>query len=236
MKIAISSGDELNHLLDALGQEIVEAQIYHRLLCDLVAAIPEYKREFKESNTFWHVTINSLKEARLIRLCRVFDQNSSSLNLVNLLEIIKENLHLFTEEQLRERIKDNVFADSLCHFYRPPNKSQLETDIEYASCRNLLIKKLMIWRNNIVAHRGIKVVLSQQNILHRNPLSNEEIENLLTTGLRIFNRYSSLYRASSNSGQIIGHNDYKYLLDFIRLGLQKWDEDIDKEFGADQKV
>ena len=135
MKIKIQTSDELNSLLDVLAREIVDAQIYHRLFCDLIDSISDHEREFQQSNTFWSLTIDSLKEARLTQLCRVFDQECSSLNLVNLL--------------------DKSFS--------------------------------------------------------------------------IFNRYSSLYRASTWSRQIIGHDNYKSLLEFLRLGLQKWDEDSETE-------
>jgi len=229
MKIKIQSGDELNRLLDALAREIVDANIYHRLFCDLVDSIPAYQREFQQSNTFWSLTLDSLKEARLTRLCRVFDQESNSLNLVNLLETIQANLHLFEEEHFRSRLQDNAFVDSLARSHRIPAEDQLCSDIEYASCKNPLVKKLMIWRNNIVAHRGTKVSLGRQEVLEQNSLSQQEIEDLLDQSLKIFNRYLSLYRASTWSRQMIGHDDYKSILDFIRRGLQKWDEDLEKE-------
>ena len=41
MKIKIQTSEELDRLLDALAQEIVDAQIYHRLFCALVDAIVE---------------------------------------------------------------------------------------------------------------------------------------------------------------------------------------------------
>jgi len=232
MKIKIQSGDELNKLLDALAYEIVDAQIYHKLFCDLVDSIPAHKREFQQSNTFWGLTIVSLKEARLTRLCRVFDQESSSLNLVNLLETIQANLHLFEESHFRKRLQDNAFVDSLAESDRVPSKQQLSDDIEYASCRNPLVKELMIWRNNIVAHRGVKLSLGKKQVLQQNSLSPQEIEELLDQSLKIFNRYLSLYRASTWSRQVIGHDDYQSLLKFLRLGLQKWDEDIEKEIAG----
>lgn len=229
MNIKIQTSEELDRLLDALAQEIINAQICHRLFRDLVDVIPDYEREFQQSKTFWSLTLNSYKDARLSRLCRVFDQESSSLNLVNLLETIKDNLHLFKEEHFRQRLQENAFVDSLAKMHRVPEAKQIDDDIEYSSCRNPLVKKLMIWRNNIVAHRGAKAALGKKRVLEDNPLSQEEIEELLDKSFEIFNRYSSLYRASTWSRKVIGHDDYKSTLKFIRLGLQKWDEDLEKE-------
>ena len=90
----------------------------------------------------------------------------------------------------------------------------------------------MIWRNNIIAHRGAKVSLGKDEILADNPLSQQEIETLLDECFTIFNRYSNLYRASTWSRKVVGHDDYQSLLETLKLGLQKWDEedeDIEKK-------
>lgn len=229
MEIKIKSSDELNKLLDALALEIVDANIYHRLYTDLVDSIKDNARGFTQSNTFWSFTIDSLHDAQMIRLCRVFDQESKTLNLFNLLETIKANVQFFDQKYFRQRLKDNAFVDSLAEVDRIPNESQLQKDIWFASDQNPLVKKLMIWRNNIIAHRGAKVSLGKDEILADNPLSQQEIETLLNESFTIFNRYSSLYRASTWSRTVVGHDDYKSLLKFLNLGLQKWDEDIKKE-------
>ncbi|OLP20346.1 hypothetical protein BST81_01015 [Leptolyngbya sp. 'hensonii'] len=64
------------------------------------------------------------------------------------------------------------------------------------------------------------------------PLTHSEVETLLNQGFEIFNRYSQLYRASSWSRQIIGHDDYRFLLRLIKLGLKYYDENIHTEFAA----
>jgi hypothetical protein len=229
MGIKIKSADELNKLFNALALEIVDANIYHWLYSDLVDSIKDNTREFSQSNTFWHFTFDALHDARMIRLCRVFDQEPNSLNLFNLLETIKANVHFFDKEHFRQRLKDNAFVDSLAEVDRIPNELQLDKDIWFASDQNPLVKKLMIWRNNIIAHRGAKVSVGKDHILANNPLSQQEIETLLDKCFAIFNRYSSLYRASTRARKVVGHDDYKSLLKFIKLGLRKWDEDIEKE-------
>lgn len=158
-----------------------------------------------------------------------FDQESKSLNLVNLLDTIKANRHLFSEEHFRTRLSDNAFVDSLAEMHRIPDLSELEADIQAATCQNASVKKLMIWRNNIVAHLGAKQALGKTSIVADNPIEKEEIEELLDNSLKIFNKYSSLYNASTWSRQIVGHDDYRSLLKFIGLGLKKHEEDIEKE-------
>lgn len=229
MEIRIKTSDELNRLLDALAMEIVDADIYHQLYKDIVDSIKDHANEFSQSNTFWSFTLDALHDARMIRLCRVYDQESKSLNLFNFLETIKANTHFFEERHFRERLKDNAFVDSLVEDNRIPDKAQLDKDIWFVRGQNPLVNKLMIWRNNIIAHRGAKVSLGKNEILANNPLSEEELSTLLDECFRILNQYSSLYRASTYSRKVIGNDDYKSLLKFIKLGLQKTHEDIDKE-------
>src|ERR1700722_19490931 len=109
MEIKIQTSEELNRLLEALATEIINANSYHRLFFDLHEARLTHKREFQQSNTFWYLTLEALQTARLINLCRIYDQNSVTLNLVNLLHTIKANLHFFSEPDFRERMKGNAF-------------------------------------------------------------------------------------------------------------------------------
>ena len=230
MEIKISEEDELNELLNSLAQDIIATSNYHRLYSDLLDSRKDYTREFSQSPAFWSLIWDSLSGDRMIRLCRIFDQESKSLNLINLVDTIKANMHFFEEEPFRERLKGNAFVDSLAEVGRIPNENQIEEDILFASEKNPTVKKLIIWRNNVIAHKRAKVSLGKSTIMEDNPLTREEIETLITECFVIFNRYSSLYKAEHLSGKMVGHDDYKSLLDFIRRGLQKWDEDIAREY------
>jgi hypothetical protein len=238
MEIKIQNSAELNRLMDALAQEIVDANICHRLYSDLLASIEDNEEVFRESNTFWNFTFLALGDARVIRLCRVFDQESKSLNLYNFLVTIKANLHFFEERHFRERLKDNAFVELLAKNNLKPDAEQIEKDICFSSTQNPLVKKLMIWRNNIIAHRGVKVSLGRDQVLSDNPLDKNVIETLLDESFKIYNRYSNsnLYRASTYSRQVIGHDDYKSLLKFMKIGLKKWDEDIEQEIEKSKKI
>jgi hypothetical protein len=224
MIIKIETEEELNKLLNVLSREIVEANTYHRLSCNLAVDDKDNDRVFNASNTFWSLTIFALYDAKMIRLCRVYDQNNASLNLVNLLDTIKSNLHFFKEQNFRGRLHENAFVDSLAQTDRVPSLEELEVDIKYASSKNPLVKKLVVWRGNMIAHLNTKISLGKIEVLEDNPLSQSDIEELLNKSLEIYNRYSKLYRASSSSRYIMGHDDYKSLFKFAKLGLDKWDD------------
>ncbi len=71
--------------------------------------------------------------------------------------------------------------------------------------------------------------LGHNQVLENNPFSKEKIETLLDESFLIFNRYSSLYSATKYSRKVDGHDDFKSLLKFMNLGLQKWDDNIENE-------
>ena len=233
VEIKIQSGEELNKLLDALAKDIVDANIFFRLITGLSASIKDYPTEFAQSNTFWSLTMQALKEAYLTRLCRVFEQNCDTLNLYNLLDTIKANLHFFEEPHFRERMKDNAFVNSLAEDARIPALKELLTDIEYASIRNPIVLKLIKWRNNFHAHIGAKVPLGKAGSLKSLRIDKDEINELLDQCFVILNRYMRLYKATSWSRQIIGHDDYLSLLKFLHLGVESYEADIQREIDSD---
>lgn len=229
MQISIKSAGEFESLLNALASEIVDAQIYFKLHTDLMAAVPDYAEVFNESNTFWWLTVHALLDAALFRLCRIYDQQSKSLNLRNLLDTIQANLIIFDIQNFRQRLKDNPFVESLSQAARKPSTATLNQDIQYASRTNPLVKKLVIWRNNIFAHRSAVNVVNQKNIADDYPLSKKDVAELLNGAISILNRYSSLFRASSYSPQIVGHDDYLYVLKTIENRIRQHKEEIASE-------
>jgi predicted MPP superfamily phosphohydrolase len=229
MVIPIKSDEEMIKLFDAIVSQIVDARIYYRLLCDLMAARKKDYKPFTQAPTFWYLAFNAVMDAYMVRLCRVYDTHSKALNIVNLLDTIKANPHIFSEDNFKKRLSDNPHVDTLWDSSRIPDTVQLEKDIESVNKKNPVVIKLMIWRHNMVAHIGAGSVLDNNKVLVDNPLTEKEIEKLLEQSMDIYNRYSNMYRAGTWVPNIIGHDDYKTVLKFMNLGLEKWDEDIKKQ-------
>ena len=232
MEIRISSGEELEKLLDGLALDIVDANVYYQLFSGLNDAIMDFQREISQSNTFWYYAMQAFKEAYLTRLCRIFDQHSHSLNLVNLLDTIKANLYLFEEPNFRERLRHNAFVNSLAEGVRVPTLAELEVDIEFASQRNGIVDKLMLWRGNVHAHKGAKVTLGKAKRVEANQIEKEDIELLLGRCFEMLNKYMSMYKATSWSRKVFGLDDYLSLLKFVRQGIEKHDADIQREIDS----
>ena len=227
----VKTADEIGRLLRALASEIQDAQIFNRLFKDLdESRKTNYGTEFSQSRTFWSFTFRALDDAIMIRLCRILDNNSKSLNLFNLVETIKANLSFFAKENFKKRLRNNPFVDSLAEGQRMPHKDEVDEHFRFVDYnQNSLVKKLIVWRNNIYAHTGVDVSLGKTNVLEDSLLGLEEIEDLLKGCSRIINYYSRLYTESVYSPAALGQGDYKNLLDSVKFDLQKHREDIDNQ-------
>jgi hypothetical protein len=146
-----------------------------------------------------------------------------------LLDTIAAHLDIFDTERFRERLKENPFVESLASDARRPDEKQLREDITFSSNENQLVKNLTIWRNNLFAHKSAGNIVSARKISTDYPLTEKEIDELLKKGIEILNRYSQLFRASVYSTKIIGHDDYKFVLESVKIRLDQIDRDIEEQ-------
>jgi hypothetical protein len=82
VEIRIENAGEFQRLLEEMGGELQEANIHFKLNRDLVAAAADYSTEFAQANAFWSLTVQAHFDVALFRLCKIYDQHSSSLNLL----------------------------------------------------------------------------------------------------------------------------------------------------------
>lgn len=226
---------EFRQLLDALWSELVDANFHFSLHQNLLKATPDYWMVFKESNTFWTLTLSAHLDAVVLRLCKAYDRYDSkpNLNLRSLLETIKDNLHLFDKLSFRERLKDNPFVDSLAKESRKPDPAQLQEDFDFVS-GNHLVRKLIDWRNKVYSHLSRDVVFNPRAFNTNSPLSFTEIKTLIDHGFTILNRYSGLFAANYYSKTMIGHDDYLWVLKTSKEALQAYEARMEAEFKAVQ--
>ncbi len=191
----------------------------------------EYSLEFSESPTFWRLTRSAHIDAVLLRLCRAYDTYPQSvLNLQNLLDTIQANLGIFDEPNFRQRLKGNAFVDSLAAQLKPPEQMQLAKDIESVGVSDPLVKKLVVWRHNYIAHRNSGYALEPSALSARFPLLFAEIDELLKRALEVGNRYSLLFDASSHSTMMVGGDDYLNILKAVREHREAYERRIKEEW------
>jgi AbiU2 len=226
--IKVKDSTEFSRLLKALAADIVSAHIHYQLYKDLWQALVAHPRVNIQSQTFWQLTLNAHITTCTHLLCRAYDQETTALHLHNWMLAIRENLHLFHEEEFRQRLKDNPFVDSLAQSPRKPDQMILEEDIRLCSPDDPLVKTLIIHRNSHVAHRSAKNIIAERNIYDDYPLTSGDFEALLARAKTILNRYSSLFAAISYATQIVGYDDYQYIFRCIEEKLQRTEEELQR--------
>ncbi len=216
MKIPNYSEEEFKQLLKALAEDLLNAGHYNRLHNNLLDAISQYEREMNQSLSFWGLTLDAYIQASLLHLCRAYDSEKNSLSLAKLLKIIKENPHLFDIKNFKERLKNNPYVDDLAKTPRQPTEEQIKQDLDYVSVQtNPIVKKLIKLRCNYLAHKGLKKVLADSN--DSDALTWGEFEELINKGLEIFNRYLYLFESATQYPQIMGEDDYQYVLESLAI-------------------
>jgi len=220
--------------IDLLMDDIIKAINFNNLLKDLINELKENEKVYNESRTFWYLTIESLKDSRMIRLCRIFDTEKSSISLPNFLDTLKEHSHFYLIENFKERMKGNPFVDSLSKKDRTLDLEELDLKIEKIK-KDKTVKKITIYRNNLIAHKSLRSGIKDFKILKENPIEIEEIDNILIFCRETINQYMNLFKSTTWSPTIVGSDDFKSLIKFTSIGLQKYKNDLQKEIDKYKK-
>lgn len=104
---------------------------------------------------------------------------------------------------------------------KKPDVDTLVDDIALCSCNDSIVKKLMVFRSNRIAHRNAKALLSTEEIGERFGLTYEDIRTLLERAKVIVNRYSYLFAALTYSTKVIGHNDFEYIFKCVEEKVEE---------------
>lgn len=176
------------------------------------------------------------ENAVLFGLCRIYDQHRTALSLRNFLQTIQKYAHLFDESKFRERLRGNKFVDNLAESVRKPDGVQLSNDINSVdnshSSVDPVVRKLVDLRNKMLSHRDPKFILPAKSSEILELLSSDEIDHVLDLARSIINRYSSLFRASVYSTQIVGHDDYLSVVNAVREHWVRHEQEIENEIKA----
>jgi hypothetical protein len=235
-RIRVSDDKEFSLLLTTLSSDIGWSQFHYKLLRDLQNARDSYPEVFNETRTFWYLTFQAHETATLYRLNRVFDQEKEALSLVNWLMTIKTHLYLFDEANFRQRLQGNEFVDSLARSFRKPDEHELNQDIKLVWTKDKsnkkvdpIVKKYVDIRNKYLAHVDPSFLLPSCGIQPLADLTWDDIEHMLNLASKLLNKYSSLFSANLYSGTIIGHDDYKYIIETINMRIMSYKAVIDAE-------
>ncbi len=193
--------DEFGQLTRSLAVEIQSATIDYTMYENLAKAADAHLDVVTQSRAFWDLTISSHLNSAILRLCRVYDQQVSSMNLAKWLRLIKGNTSWFTRSSL--------------------DLGKLDEHIAYASNKNILVKNLTLFRGNVVAHIGQNYVLNYRDTQNSFKLTHGNLKELLKRGLKILNLYSAAFDGNAWSGDLIGADDYKFVFRELKLAVKR---------------
>jgi hypothetical protein len=219
--IEVTDSAEFKRLMKALASDIVNAHIHYQLFKDLNEYLRDHSLVASQSNTFWHFTLQAHLNTAIYTLCRIYDQNDTSLHLYNWLTTIRENLHLFDEDQFRERLRDNPFVDSSAQHPRKPPQEELDEDIRSCSNEDARVKALTVRRGSDIAHRSAKLVVADRSISEDYPLTYGDVDALLERARKVLNRYTDLFSAEVYSTKVIGDKDFQYVIDCVEAKVKE---------------
>ena len=225
MAFRLRDADEFNRLISALASDVIFAHIHLTLIYDIWQASGKYEREFAESPTFWALTTQAHLEAGLGKLARAYDSHDKTLNLSTWLRTIQDNLHVFSTENFRQRLRNNPFVESLAKLDRIPDPTTLQADLASVSRDDPAVAKLAFLRDNALAHRSAKLVLQGRDPFRDQGFSVDDLHELAERAVEILNRYSSLFRASSFSAKPVGDLDFIGTLALVKKGLDCFEEE-----------
>jgi HEPN superfamily AbiU2-like protein len=237
MAIQISDSAEFEKLIGALARELVDANIFFRLHTDLLKAATEYTDEMNQTATFWDRTIHAHLDAAVFRLCKIFDQDTRNLSLPGLLDTVRANPHLFEPAAFEKRMEGREFAETLKADPPKLDRALLDQDIAYVTrANNAVVDRLINVRHNFYSHRNAKDVVAGQVVGEKYSLTRDDVHELLRGGMRIANHYSVAFSAQSYSTQMVGHDDYIWVLKAVRARLKARQQEFEEEcrrFGVD---
>ena len=245
-RINITNDNEFSLLLNALSYDITYAHFHYKLLRSLHGAIEgdQYQEVFNQSWTFWHLTFEAHQDAMFFRLGRIFDQSKDALSLGNWLQTIKFNLHLFDQPNFRKRLQGNPFVESLAKDSRKPDEHKLEQDIcsvvvNKNKGTDTVVMKFKEIRNKFLAHKDPNVLLPSRGPEMVVDLSWNDIEHLLSLADSLLSKYSLLFAASVYSTTMVGQDDYKYVLESIKMRIESYkaatEVEMEKFLGKSQE-
>ena len=192
---------EFDELTKALALEFQSAVIDFQMYEDLAEAADAHPVVVAQSRAFWDMSIQSHLNSAILRLCRVYDQQVSSMNFAKWLRLIKGNPNWF---------KGNK-----------PDPTELDKDIEFASNTNPQVQNLTKFRGTVVAHLGENYVLNVRNTRESFTLTFGDVKELLQKGFRTFNRYSTIYNGQEWSPNLVGAKDYEFIFHELEKAIER---------------
>jgi hypothetical protein len=139
-------------------------------------ACDNYALEINQTPAFWELTRRAHTDAFILRLGRLYDPHPAATSIGNLLETIKKNISQ----------TGTVFPAAIATLH----PADLDADMTSVSDDDEAVEKLLVVRNEYLAHRGTQHV-TRRHFGALPKLGEDELSGLLTQALDIIgNRFA----------------------------------------------
>lgn len=142
--VRIKSRDEFDWLIEHMTDEAYRVRDNWDFWGAINKAFDEYSTELNRTPAFWELTRRAHQDAVVLRLGRLYDPHPTATSLGNLLETMKENAAR-AGTLFPERVADLDTAE-------------LDSEIARVSYEDPIVAKLLLIRNEYLAHRGTRHV------------------------------------------------------------------------------
>lgn len=137
-------------------------------------AFDEYWNELNLTPAFWELTRRAHEDAVALRLGRLYDPHPTATSLGNFLQTIKDSVS-------RPRAVVPVSVESV-------DLTQLDAELNAVSDEDPAVGKLLLIRNEYLAHRGTRHV-TKGTFASLPTLERDELSTLLARALEILHKY-----------------------------------------------
>ena len=195
MPHSISPEEQYLIYMKRLRDELNTAYTYY----EIAKSIREFRHtrqsDFNEAITFFQVTQNANLFATIISIFRFIDTRTDTMQLHSFFELLRNNLDLFSTQAYRKRLeqggRDEEDINHWTQLHVEITKETVDADEERV--RNLPVTNLIKWRHKKLAHLDKEQALNEVDVMQENPITVQEIDDILTTLDEILNRYSIAY-------------------------------------------
>jgi hypothetical protein len=172
--IRIKSRNEFDWLIEHMTHEAYRARDNWDFWGAMERAFDEYSIELNQTPAFWELTRRAHQDSVALRLGRLYDPHATATSLGNLLQTIKEAASR----------ADAVFPPSIADL----RVTEFDTDIASVSDQDPTVVKLLLIRNEYLAHRGTRHV-TKGTFASLPTLNKDEISGLITRAIDLLRKY-----------------------------------------------
>lgn len=172
--IRVKSRKEFDWLVEHMTQEAYRVRYNWDCWAAMHEASEKYSIELNQTPDFWELTRRAYQDAVVLRLGRLYDPHATATSLGNLLQTMKHN---------------SVPAGSkMPASIAKLDPTELDSDISSVSPDDPIVARLLLLRNEYLAHRGVRHVT--KGIFASLPtLERDEVFTLIKRALAILAKY-----------------------------------------------